>query len=213
MFLGNCEDKQLSVDTAYWHKLSRIAGISFWRLHSEHVLTPLLYLASCACCESVLIFYVYGSVHRWSTLITVQRDATQSSLFIILQVHSTLFGCQQHSSSGVHKTVTTASGTGHMFCTSLQRGPLYMFRMSTTSIIRSTQNCNYSLQYWSYFLCIYLPPTWPSWPRWREVAVITVLCPPDDGCGWHPKHVEWTSRIINRLLCFTSRWTVINIVY
>jgi len=42
---------------------------------------------------------------------------------IILQVHSTCFGCQTHPSS-VHKTVTTASGTGHIFCaaTSLQRG-------------------------------------------------------------------------------------------
>jgi len=41
----------------------------------------------------------------------VQRDATQSSLFIILQVHCTCFGCQPQPSSGVHKTVTTASGT------------------------------------------------------------------------------------------------------
>ena len=48
-------------------------------------------------------------------LIIVQRDATQSSLFIILQVHSTCFGCQPHPSSGVHKTVTTASGTDHIF--------------------------------------------------------------------------------------------------
>ena len=38
---------------------------------------------------------------------------------------------------------------------------LYTFRLSTTTIIRSTQNCNYSLRYWSYFLCSYLPPTWP----------------------------------------------------
>ena len=38
------------------------------------------------------IFYVYGSVHRWSVLIIVQRDATQSSLFIVLQVHCTCFG-------------------------------------------------------------------------------------------------------------------------
>ena len=54
----------------------------------------------------------------------VQRDATQSSVFIILQVHSTCFGCQPHPSSGEHKTVTTASGTGHIFCaaTSLQSG-------------------------------------------------------------------------------------------
>ena len=49
-----------------------------------------------------------------SILIIAQRDAIQSSLFIILQVHSTCFGCQPHPSSGVHKTVTTASGTGHI---------------------------------------------------------------------------------------------------
>ena len=30
---------------------------------------------------------------------------------------------------------------------------LYMFRVSTTPIIRSIQNYNYSLWYWSYFLC------------------------------------------------------------
>jgi len=39
-----------------------------------------------------------------------------------------------------------------------------------------------------------------AWPRWREVveqkiwpvpeAVVKVLCTPDNGCGWHPKHVE-----------------------
>jgi len=46
-------------------------------------------------------------------LIIVQRDATQSSLFIILQVHCTCFGCQPHPSFGVHITVTTAPGTGH----------------------------------------------------------------------------------------------------
>ena len=96
--------------------------------------------------------------------------------------------------------------------------------MSTTPIIRSTQKFNYSLRYWSYFLCSYLPSTWPSWPlcrevsivtvgcSYREVAVVTVLCTPDDECGWHPKHVEWTCRIINRLLCVASRWIVINIL-
>ena len=48
-----------------------------------------------------------------------QQDATQSSLFIILQVHSTCFGCQPHPSSGVNKTVTTACAA-----ISLQRGQL-----------------------------------------------------------------------------------------
>ena len=53
----------------------------------------------------------------------------KSSLFVILQVHSTCFGCQPHPSSGVHKTITTASGTGHIFyceVTSLQRGHLVL---------------------------------------------------------------------------------------
>jgi len=36
-----------------------------------------------------------------SVLIIVQRDATQSSPFIILRVRSTCFGCQPHPSSGV----------------------------------------------------------------------------------------------------------------
>ena len=70
--------------------------------------------------EWTLLFYAYGFAHLWSILIIVQRDATQSSLFIILQVHCSCFGCQPHLSSGVHKTVTTASGTGP--ATSIQRG-------------------------------------------------------------------------------------------
>jgi hypothetical protein len=31
----------------------------------------------------------------------------------LLQNHSTCFGCLSHPSSGVHKTVTAASGTGN----------------------------------------------------------------------------------------------------
>jgi len=90
-------------------------------------------------------------------LLIVQRDATQNSLFIILQVQSTCF------------------------------------QVSTTPVIRSTQNCNYSLQYRSHFLYNYLPPTWPSLATLGGCtlqsigAVVTVLCTSDDGCGWHPK--------------------------
>jgi len=112
------------------------------------------------------------------TLIIVQRDSTQSCLFIILQVHSTYFGCQPHPSSGVHKTVTTASGTGHIFC-------------AATSIQRGQASCR---KIWAV-----------------PAAVVTVLCIHDDGCDWHPEHVEWACRIINRLHCVASRWTVINI--
>ena len=44
--------------------------------------------------------------------------------FILLQDRFTRFGCLPHPSSGVHKSVTTPSGTGHNIgaATSLQRG-------------------------------------------------------------------------------------------
>ena len=49
-------------------------------------------------------------------LINVQRDATIWSLsFILLQYHSTCFGCRPHPSSRVHKTVVIATGTSHKF--------------------------------------------------------------------------------------------------
>jgi len=50
------------------------------------------------------------------------RCNTKQSIF--LQIHSTCFGCQPHPSSGLLKTVTTASGNGHIFCAAafLQRG-------------------------------------------------------------------------------------------
>ena len=44
-------------------------------------------------------------------------------------------------------------------------------------------------------------------------VVVTVLCTPDDGCGWHPEHVKWTCRIINRLLCVGSHWKIVNIIF
>ena len=44
-------------------------------------------------------------------IINVQRDATICSLyFILLKDQSTRFGCLSHPSSGVHKTVVTATG-------------------------------------------------------------------------------------------------------
>jgi len=111
----------------------------------------------------------------------VQRDATQSSLFIILQVHSTCFRCQPHPSSGVHKTVTTFRYWPY-FCTA-----------------SSLQRCQASLATLEGGSC-----------RVPE-AVVTVLFTPDDRCGCHPKHVDWTCRIISKLLCVASGWAIINI--
>jgi len=77
-------------------------------------------------------------------IIIVQRDATQSSLFSILGVHSTCFGCQLHPSSGVHKTVTTASGTGA--ATSLHHGQAWprWREVAAQTNMTSTGGCNYS---------------------------------------------------------------------
>jgi len=122
-------------------------------------------------------------VHRWSILTIVQRDWTQSSLFIILQVDSTCFGCQPHPSSRVHKSVTTASGTG-------QLPPSNVAKLA-----------------WPRWREVAAQNMWPV-----PEAVVTVLCT-HDGCGWHAKHVDWTCWIINRLLCVASRWTIINIKY
>jgi len=40
----------------------------------------------------------------------------------LLQIYSTCFGCPSHPSSGVHKTVTAASGQSNSATTFLQRG-------------------------------------------------------------------------------------------
>ena len=75
-------------------------------------------------------------------LIIVQRDATHSSLFIILQVNSTYFGCQQHPSSGVHKTITTASNVAKLPSPLLEGGSCTKNMTST-----GTGGCSYSFVY------------------------------------------------------------------
>ena len=62
-----------------------------------------------------------------------------------------------------------------------------MFRVSTIPIIRSTQNWNYRLRYWSYFF-VQLPPSNVAKLAWPNC------------------------RIINSLYFVASRWTFINIV-
>ena len=69
--------------------------------------------------NKVLHIYIYIYIYIY---ITVLR--TDDNIFNNLQVHSTCFGCQPHPLSAVHKTVTSASDSGRIFCaaTSLQRG-------------------------------------------------------------------------------------------
>ena len=107
--------------------------------------------------------YVHVSVNHKSILINVQRDAT-NAVYILLQDHSTCFGCRSHPSSRVHKTVVTATGTSH---TIVHLPHSNVAKLDTLE--------------WGRCTIIWLVP----------VTVTTVLCTPDDGCGRHPKHVEW----------------------
>ena len=57
-------------------------------------------------------FYIHGSVHRDSILIRSNEMQKYAGIYL-LQNYSTCFGCLSNPSSGVHKTVTAASGTCH----------------------------------------------------------------------------------------------------
>ena len=58
----------------------------------------------------------------------------------LLQNHSTYFGCPSHPSSGIHKTVTAASGTATTF---RQRG--HMAKLAEGCCC--TRGCSYSFMY------------------------------------------------------------------
>jgi hypothetical protein len=108
----------------------------------------------------------------------------QYAVYILLQYHSTCFGYRPHPSSGVRKTVVTATGTSHMFV--------------------QLPHTNLAKLVWDSCTSIWLAP----------VAVTTVLCTPDDGCGRHRKHVERSCSKINyRLHIVASRWTFINTLF
>ena len=48
---------------------------------------------------------------RFFNINKIQKDATDAGIYL-LHNYSTCFGYLSHPSSGVHKTVTAASGTG-----------------------------------------------------------------------------------------------------
>ena len=89
---------------------------------------------------------------------------------------------------------------------------LYVFRVVPPPIIRSANNRIYSIWYLSHRYC-HLPLSWKSWNRFECVpdAVDTVVCAPDDGWKYHPKHVEQFPDI-NKLCTVASCWIYIGIL-
>ena len=55
------------------------------------------------------------SINQWAIYLILIRsnEMQQYAGVYLLQNHTTCFGCLSHPSSGVHQTVTAASGTGH----------------------------------------------------------------------------------------------------
>ena len=110
-------------------------------------------------------FNIHDSVHRNSILIRSNKMQQYAGIYL-LKNYSTCFGCPSHPSSGVHKTATAASGTGHITYTVATfpwRGLIRSHRRKVVTQIRDmtcTRSCSYSFMY------------------------------SDNGCDGHPKHVE-----------------------
>jgi len=67
---------------------------------------------------------------------------------------------------------------------------LYMFRILPPPIIRSANNCIYSIWYLSHRYCNLLLKRQVAVTVWQMPdAADTVVCAPDDGWWYHPKHV------------------------
>jgi len=104
------------------------------------------------------------SKYKWKYILIRSNKMQQYAGIYLPQNYSTWFGHPSHPSSGVHKTVTAASGTGH------------------------------SIWVTTFLQCGLNRPSWRNvvtrilWPV--SEAAITVLCTPDDGCDGRPKHVE-----------------------
>ena len=64
-----------------------------------------------ACC--IRVFCIHGSVHHNSILIS-SKNMQQYAGIYLLQNYFTCFWCPSHPSSEVHKTISAASGTGHI---------------------------------------------------------------------------------------------------
>ena len=74
-------------------------------------------------------FFGFEENHKKCSLrisILIRSNETQQYADVyLLQNYSTCFGNLSHSSSGVHKTVTAASGTGHITCQSNNLPPAW----------------------------------------------------------------------------------------
>jgi len=144
------------------------------------------------------IYWAHNSIP-----IYIQQDAKLHSLFISGNCY-TCFGWYFHPPSGAHTTVSTAFGICH----------------TVTAICRyrGGVGTDLSVLWVAYATHSTLKPV-PTLPRQRQIAVTmwqipdavdTVVCAPDGGWKYHPKHVEQFPDI-NKLRNVASCWIYIGI--
>ena len=116
------------------------------------------------CYKGYFFFYIHGSVHRNSILIRSNK-MQQYAVIYVLQNHSTCFGCPSHPSSGVHKTVTAASGTGHITYLRNNFPPTWptLEEGCRSDTMTCTRGCSYS----------FMDSWW--WVRWTPETCRVVL--------------------------------------
>jgi len=83
-----------------------------------------------------------------------------NSMSAVTVVKSVVKENTSHVTTKIFRTNNFPTRCNKKQCTYYSASSLYMFRVSATPIIRSTQNCNYSL-----WCCVAT-----SLQRWREVA-------------------------------------------
>ena len=112
--------------------------------HIHHRVPPFLIVVYCKCEEKRerprSPFYIPGSVHRNSRLKKSNKMQQYADIYLPLN-YSTCFGRPSCPSSGVHKTVVAASGTGHTIwgASFLKRDLHYTCRHFTSSHLNFTQ--------------------------------------------------------------------------
>jgi hypothetical protein len=124
-------------------------------------------------------------VHRNNILIYIQQDATLHSLFICGNC-STYFWWYFHLSSGVHTTVSTASGICH----------------TVTAICRCRGRVGIGSN---------VSTKATVWQIPDAVDRVVCVCAPDDGWKYHPKKVEHFPDKINCLTLHLVGYVVVYI--
>jgi len=141
-----------------------ILNIIHFILHIHHRLlwysadTGVLFV--CRTCRFILCLWFCASLIYINNF-PMRCNTKQSVYYSARSLY--MLQCQPHPSSGLYKTITAESGTGHIFCAAATWPSWPRWREVASQKI------------------------WPV-----PEAVVTVLCTPGDGCCWHPKHGEWT---------------------